>query len=1038
MKSLLIPGRRNFLAAATAFLTLLSTVGHAQSTSGFSISITDPPDHSVFTAPANIEIDASVYDFLGRVAYVSFAADLDGLGTYETLGVISNGVFATPPGMTYSFDWTNAPLGKSCSIIATAVRDDGTQVTSTPIEVFGQVNYPFSVSITSPTNGAAFPKSTNIDLIANVAVTNDSVTNVEFFDNWQPLGNGVVIDASPAGHIYSFVWTNAPIGYHVISATGMDTNGFAIAADPVLIAIGTVETPTPVVTITSPSNGSTFLAPTNVQFGAAVDNPGFNHVATVSFTATPAGPGIHPPYVILLGTAPIAALELDPIPPGPPVGVFRFIWSNAIVGTWSIQATAIRSNGVPAGSDSVVITVKPSSSLFVDIASPTNGSTYAGPTNIQLIAGVIATNDSAAYVEFFDGFVPIGIVSNWAVVDPPGSPGLPPASHAYFFDWTNQSAGSHVLIARVFDTNGDGFSSIPVTILVGPDTNLPTTVIITQPKNGADFFGPTNVQFSVTVLNPAEDVATVSFSATPASGLLPLTIFLGSVSNFTSLDPPTRFYMFDWSNALLGTWSVRATALRSDGSIAGSDKVVINVRQNFSLSVDIASPTNGSTFPGPADIQLIAGVAATNDSTEFVEFFDGLKPLGVVSNGVVVDPPGSPGLPPGSAAYIFDWTKQTLGWHSITAVATDTNGDNFSTAPVSIFIGSPSDFPPTVRITSPPNMSVFRAPVNVTMLAYAQDLFEPVKSVEFFADSNSLGFGQQLSFNPGGPIILPGQSNSPTPILLSNVFSLTWTNAPAGSHALTAVALDDSGDSATSTPVNITVLQSPPPPSNAPDVVRIVATDPIAIAGTNCWTWLGGPLSWSNWESPSAILTWFTNCGPNDATFTVFRRGSTNSNITVNYSISGTATNGADYATLPGSVTIPAGQTEAAITIVPIYAPSNYTSTVILTLDAATNVSAYQLGFPRSAETIIIDNIIPRPAATAAGGAVLPDRSFHLSLSGPDGAWFHIDYSTDLVNWTSICTNQVINGSIDFVDPDAATSPERVYRTVPLAGPPSD
>ena len=37
---------------------------------------------------------------------------------------------------------------------------------------------------------------------------------------------------------------------------------------------------------------------------------------------------------------------------------------------------------------------------------------------------------------------------------------------------------------------------------------------------------------------------------------------------------------------------------------------------------------------------------------------------------------------------------------------------------------------------------------------------------------------------------------------------------------------------------------------------------------------------------------------------------------------------------------------------------------------------------------------------------------------------------------TIFCTNQVVNGRIDFVDPDAATNPARFYRTVPEAGPP--
>ena len=69
---------------------------------------------------------------------------------------------------------------------------------------------------------------------------------------------------------------------------------------------------------------------------------------------------------------------------------------------------------------------------------------------------------------------------------------------------------------------------------------------------------------------------------------------------------------------------------------------------------------------------------------------------------------------------------------------------------------------------------------------------------------------------------------------------------------------------------------------------------------------------------------------------------------------------------------------------------------------------------------------------------MLPGKCFHLVTPGPDAAWFCIEYSTDMVNWTPVCTNQVINGSIDFVDPDAQGNPSRFYRAVPLNNQPSE
>ncbi len=454
---------------------------------------------------------------------------------------------------------------------------------------------------------------------------------------------------------------------------------------------------------------------------------------------------------------------------------------------------------------------------------------------------------------------------------------------------------------------------------------------------------------------------------------------------------------------------------------------------NLPPVVALTSPNDGAVFGTPGNVPLVAVGGDPDGVVTSVEFFAGTNSLGVATNWVVVDPPGpGMGFIPGSRAFFLTWSNPPAGAYTLTAQATDDGGASAVSSPVNIKVLSgppppPTNFPPIVRISSPPNNAFFRAPVSIPVYAFA---FEPggaISHVEFFAGTNDLGAGQGLCLE-----IRPG-SNWP-PFCPTNQFFLVWSNAPVGAYALTATATDAGGLSVTSDVVNISVLSSPPPPTNRPPIVSIDATDPLAIEGTNCWPWLGlatARPAWTNWEGGGGTWRFFTNCGPKNATFTVRRFGGTNDDLTVLYAIGGTGTNGVDYSMLSGSVVVPAGERLAQIPVIPFDdGPPDLNSTVVLKLMASTN---YVLGFPRNAAVLILDNGLPHPRTEMLSG-----NSFHLSTTGPDGAWFHIDYSTDLTNWNSICTNQVVNGLIEFVDPDASTNHSRFYRTVPEAGPPGN
>ena len=101
--------------------------------------------------------------------------------------------------------------------------------------------------------------------------------------------------------------------------------------------------------------------------------------------------------------------------------------------------------------------------------------------------------------------------------------------------------------------------------------------------------------------------------------------------------------------------------------------------------------------------------------------------------------------------------------------------------------------------------------------------------------------------------------------------------------------------------------------------------------------------------------------------FSVKREGDLTGNLVVNYTVSGAASNGVDYVSLPGSVIIPSGMASADIVLTPI--DDNLTEgdeSVILTL--VTNV-AYNIGTPGAATLFIRDDEKVSVSITATDNA---------------------------------------------------------------------
>ncbi|HEY7516666.1 MAG TPA: Calx-beta domain-containing protein [Methylomirabilota bacterium] len=142
-----------------------------------------------------------------------------------------------------------------------------------------------------------------------------------------------------------------------------------------------------------------------------------------------------------------------------------------------------------------------------------------------------------------------------------------------------------------------------------------------------------------------------------------------------------------------------------------------------------------------------------------------------------------------------------------------------------------------------------------------------------------------------------------------------------------------------------------------------------------------------------AAIAQASEVGPKPGTFRVTRTGNIAAALAVKYTVTGTATPGADYTALPGTVTIPAGATTADFNVTPV----NDTlmeppETVVVNLAAGTG---YSVGSPSSATVTIASDETVRitatdPSATEAG---LTTGTFTVTRTGTSTATLTVKYT---------------------------------------------
>jgi hypothetical protein len=285
----------------------------------------------------------------------------------------------------------------------------------------------------------------------------------------------------------------------------------------------------------------------------------------------------------------------------------------------------------------------------------------------------------------------------------------------------------------------------------GSDTQ-PPTVAVTSPGSGSTVTG----------------VVPVNVTASDNVGVTRVDLLINGAVFATDTTSP---YAFSWDSSSLSgaTVSVSARAYDAAGNNATATPVSVTVASSGPVA-DVTPPTVAILSPA-GSLPTVSGVVAVNVSAS--------DNVGVTRVSLYVN--GSLVASDTSGPFNFNWDSTSLAGTdaTISAVAFDAAGNSASSAPVTVAVAGaappiPDTTAPSVAISNPVNGSKVSGMVNIK--ASASDNVA-VASVTLYID---------------GVVVSTGNGSSA---------SYKWNSrkSPAGTHTISAMATDTSGNQATTT-----------------------------------------------------------------------------------------------------------------------------------------------------------------------------------------------------------------------------------------------
>jgi hypothetical protein len=233
-------------------------------------------------------------------------------------------------------------------------------------------------------------------------------------------------------------------------------------------------------------------------------------------------------------------------------------------------------------------------------------------------------------------------------------------------------------------------------------TNIPPTVSIVTPTNDSSFLSLPNIEIAANAFDSNGWVTTVQFLANGKRlGVVSNNLFGSRTAeplilreSHGSIVPGwagshVNRYQFVWTNVPAGSYALTAVATDNAGLQTTSAAIDIAVSTNLpSPQVRIVSPATGAEFPDLVNINIYAAAAEVGGVVKTVEFLANGKSLGVATNYLATEPSSQFHLRMQWLPYSFRWTNAPVGSNVLTAVATDNNGTQAVSAPVTINVST--------------------------------------------------------------------------------------------------------------------------------------------------------------------------------------------------------------------------------------------------------------------------------------------------------------------------------------------------------------